>query len=514
MGRDRVSHITAPSICMSQSAEEMRRITEMTKANFMFQSLSSQQKEQIFRVMSLKRVKAGDMIIREGDEGDEMYIIDSGKFEVLKRDENAINQCVFTYSTEGAAFGELSLMYGKPRAASVRAKTDGTLWSIGRLAFRAVLMKRRTVNLLKTLRLLPIFKGLSVPQLQRLAEYSTEETFNNKEVVVSSKTSQKDGENRWIIMAVLEGALLLEMKDKSKRNKTRAQGTSLGAIELERGVSEVYAQGKTKIARIPESVFLEIMGGPRSEDIISMSKSPRLTRQASIFSTPDKLKLEQGHAPEDYTLEGYVIVQGDYSYVGNFRGKLDRHVNSIKVISKKRANDQRIDQNLLNERLFLAAMQGSSDFIPRVVSTFQNDQILHLVYDDVFECDLAHALSEGISADDKLVYCAALYSGINALHEHGLMHRFLNPSGVYVSATKRLPVLADLRYAKKMDGSKAYTICGDPLYFPPEMVGQAGYDYSADLWSLGVLIYEIYEVRTYEELLDEYTKRFSSKGSC
>jgi CRP-like cAMP-binding protein len=470
----------------------MQRVSEMTKANFMFQSLSAQQKEQIFQVMSLRRVKAGDMIIREGDEGDEMYIIDSGTFEVLKRDENAINQCVFTYTTEGAAFGELSLMYGKPRAASVRAKTDGTLWSIGRLAFRAVLMKRRTVNLLKSLRLLHIFKGLSVPKLQRLAESCTEETFNNREQVVSSKSVQ--GTSRWILMVVLEGALVLEMKDKTRKNKTRAEGASLGVVELERNVGEVYAHGKTKIARIPESIFLDIMGGTKSQEIIDMAKSPRLVRQASIFSTPDKIKLEQGHSPADYSLEAHVIVQGEYAYVGNFRGKLDRRVNSIKVISKKKASDHHIDQNLLNERVFLAAMQGTSEFIPRVVATFQNDQIVHLVYDDVIECDLAHALSEGITTSDKLVYCAALYSGLQALHEHGLMHRFLNPSGVYVSATKRLPILADLRYAKKMDGSKAFTICGDPLFFPPEMVGQAGYDYSADLWSLGVLAYEIFEV--------------------
>ena len=383
-------------------------------------------------------------------------------------------------------------MYGKPRAASVRAKTDGTLWSIGRLAFRAVLMKRHTVNLLKSLRSLHIFKNLSVPKLQRIAECCQEETFNNRELVVSAKKAQT-GSSRWTVMAILEGSLVLEMKDKTKKNKTRQSGTALGAVELERYVDDVYAHGKTKIARVPESIFLEIMGGPRSEEIVQMSKSPRLTRQASIFSTPAKPKLEQGHSPDDYTLEAPIISLGEYAYVGNFRGKLDRRVNSIKVISKKRANEHHMDQNLLNERIFLAAIQGSSQFIPRVVATFQNEQILHLVYDDVLECDLGHAISVGVAPADKLVYCAALYSGLQALHEHGLMHRFMNPSGVYVSATKRLPVLADLRYAKKMDGSKSFTICGDPLFFAPEMVGQAGYDYSADLWSLGVLAYEIFE---------------------
>lgn len=44
-----------------------------------------------------------------------------------------------------------------------------------------------------------------------------------------------------------------------------------------------------------------------------------------------------------------------------------------------------------------------------------------------------------------------------------------------------------------MDGSLSFTICGDPLYFAPEMVAHKGYDYSVDLWAMGILLYELYE---------------------
>lgn len=50
-----------------KTPEQMKRISEMVKANFMFQSLSSHQKDQIFRVMTYKTVTAGETIIREGD---------------------------------------------------------------------------------------------------------------------------------------------------------------------------------------------------------------------------------------------------------------------------------------------------------------------------------------------------------------------------------------------------------------------------------------------------------------
>ena len=44
---------------------------------------------------------------------------------VRKKDDYGVEQVVFVYTVEGSAFGELSLMYGKPRAASVIAKTNG-----------------------------------------------------------------------------------------------------------------------------------------------------------------------------------------------------------------------------------------------------------------------------------------------------------------------------------------------------------------------------------------------------
>ncbi len=44
-----------------------------------------------------------------------------------------------------------------------------------------------------------------------------------------------------------------------------------------------------------------------------------------------------------------------------------------------------------------------------------------------------------------------------------------------------------------MDGSKSFTICGDPLYFAPEIISNQGYDYGADLWAFGVLSFELME---------------------
>lgn len=69
-----------------------------------------------------------------GDEGDNFYVIDQGDVEIF------VNGELVTTIGEGGSFGELALIYGTPRAATVRAKTDVKLWGIDRDSYRRILM--------------------------------------------------------------------------------------------------------------------------------------------------------------------------------------------------------------------------------------------------------------------------------------------------------------------------------------------------------------------------------------
>ena len=51
-----------------------------------------------------------------------------------------VNNELATTISEGGSFGELALIYGTPRAATVRAKTDVKLWGIDRDSYRRILM--------------------------------------------------------------------------------------------------------------------------------------------------------------------------------------------------------------------------------------------------------------------------------------------------------------------------------------------------------------------------------------
>lgn len=74
----------------------------------------------------------GDYIVREGQEGDAFYLIRSGEVDIVK--EN-LGGKVVNHLANGQFFGELALLTGVPRAASVRAKTEVAVYRLGKADF-------------------------------------------------------------------------------------------------------------------------------------------------------------------------------------------------------------------------------------------------------------------------------------------------------------------------------------------------------------------------------------------
>lgn len=78
-------------------------------------------------------IKAGTKIIQQGELGDGLYVIVQGSAYVLMRD--AEEEQIIDQLSKGAIFGEMSLLSGEPRSASVRAATAVVAVKVGRAAF-------------------------------------------------------------------------------------------------------------------------------------------------------------------------------------------------------------------------------------------------------------------------------------------------------------------------------------------------------------------------------------------
>jgi len=102
-------------------ARILERIAFLKKIS-LFSSISQEHLDAVARIMFEQWVENGEYICRQGEEGNELYIIKQGEIEVMQ-DVNGQENVIFT-AVEGACLGELAILGNIPRTASLRARGD------------------------------------------------------------------------------------------------------------------------------------------------------------------------------------------------------------------------------------------------------------------------------------------------------------------------------------------------------------------------------------------------------
>ena len=72
----------------------------------------------------------GEIIVRQGDKGDCMYVIQSGEVEVVEETDG--NQLVLAVLKEGDFFGEMAIFEQQVRSATVRARGEARVLTVDR----------------------------------------------------------------------------------------------------------------------------------------------------------------------------------------------------------------------------------------------------------------------------------------------------------------------------------------------------------------------------------------------
>ncbi|XP_016929844.1 cAMP-dependent protein kinase type II regulatory subunit isoform X3 [Drosophila suzukii] len=237
--------------------EQRARLVESVKNVLLFRSLEKEQMNQVLDAMFERKVQPGDYIIRQGDDGDNFYVIESGVYKVFINDKH-----INTYNHTGL-FGELALLYNMPRAATVQAETSGLLWAMDRQTFRRILLKsafRKRKMYEELLNSVPMLKALQNYERMNLADALVSKSYDNGERII------KQGDAADGMYFIEEGTVSVRMDqdDAEVEISQLGKGQYFGELALvthrPRAASVYATGGVVKLAFLDVKAFERLLG--------------------------------------------------------------------------------------------------------------------------------------------------------------------------------------------------------------------------------------------------------------
>lgn len=124
------------------------------------------------------------------------------------------------------------------------------------------------------------------------------------------------------------------------------------------------------------------------------------------------------------------------------------------------------------------------------MKTFKCERNIYFLLEYIQGLDLPVILSKiGLfSSVEARFYIASILLTLQYLHNRAIIYRDLKPENIIVD-TRGFIKLIDFGAAKVISG-RTYTVVGFPPYVAPEVIAGRGHNGNADIWSLGICLYE------------------------
>lgn len=248
-----------------KSDSQRTRLSNAMKEILLFKCLDEEQISLVLDAMQEKAVTTGEVIIRQGDDGDNFYVVESGTYDVFVRSSTDstedFGKKVCSYAGQGS-FGELALMYNTSRAATVQAVSDGVLWLMDRNTFRRIVLKaafQKRQRYEEFIKDVPVLKELSSFERLNVADALVSRIYEDNECILSQGEAGKE------MYFIESGAVRVVVKEKSREVEVNqlSKGSYFGEMALitkRPRAASVYAVGRTKVAVLDVASFERLLG--------------------------------------------------------------------------------------------------------------------------------------------------------------------------------------------------------------------------------------------------------------
>ncbi|MEI7733395.1 MAG: serine/threonine-protein kinase [Verrucomicrobiota bacterium] len=218
------------------------------------------------------------------------------------------------------------------------------------------------------------------------------------------------------------------------------------------------------------------------------AKAPQIP--ATLPPSPAELA---PHFPQLDILE--CLGRGGMGVVYKARQKsLDRFV-ALKLLAPERVGDPQFAERFTREAKALAALNH-----PNIVTIHDFGQaggFYYLLMEFVDGVNLRQAMKTArFTPEQALAIVPPVCEALQYAHEHGIVHRDIKPENLLLDKTGRV-MIADFGVAKMLNAESPDASfvdsqpAGTPQYMAPEQKGRHRTDHRADIYSLGVVLYEL-----------------------
>ena len=186
------------------------------------------------------------------------------------------------------------------------------------------------------------------------------------------------------------------------------------------------------------------------------------------------------------------IGKGGFGLVWKVTHKKTQKVYCIKVIEKSGIIQQKLEAQMNREIEIMYILNHPHCL--RLKNHFEDDQNFYLVMPLAHKGQLYRVLRKFRKFDERTAaqILRETISALQYLHSFKppIIHRDIKPENLLLNNGGRV-LLADFGWSNFSDGDVRKTFCGTPEYIAPEMLLKKGHDTRVDIWSIGVLMFEL-----------------------
>ncbi|KAK6228315.1 HEAT repeat - like 1 [Theobroma cacao] len=186
-----------------------------------------------------------------------------------------------------------------------------------------------------------------------------------------------------------------------------------------------------------------------------------------------------------------LVGEGSFGKVYKGRRKYTGQTVAMKFIMKHGKTEKDI-HNLRQEIEILRKLKHEN--IIEMIDSFESQQEFCVVT-EFAQGDLFQILEDDKCLPEEQVQAIAkqLVRALHYLHSNRIIHRDMKPQNILIGAGSVVK-LCDFGFARAMSTNTVVlrSIKGTPLYMAPELVREQPYNHTVDLWSLGVILYELF----------------------